>query len=389
MARNSLQNLRSNPLGEGESESFLRKLRLDVNNLEHDRHQTHLASLAKTPFFLILLLAHYKKDSWKSIPNRWSLFPSVVRILWEENKRVKDFFNRQDPVIRQYYEAARITEVLADLAYRCLKTGQTSIPDHELDRPPLRDLSKILLEAGILTYGRWHGGFRFSHNLFMEYFAAVWLRYESDFLTYAKLPSWSGVLVMLADSSSEKRSEIQQAVLRAMAEDKSASGTSDRGANWAIGEIGDIHAIPQLIGIYRNSGNGDLLSAIGRIAGRSPDGASQKEMAINVIAEVLLDDLPTSDFDALMSSHTLDPIFRMWRAAEAMSEIGNSVAAKHLLSALAKHSEKLTFPLGGHIRRNFTGYLFHVGNAAVPALINSLDSNDFTLSLVASEALFS
>jgi tetratricopeptide (TPR) repeat protein/HEAT repeat protein len=369
-------------LGKEIAGEFLATLYLTPSSGWYDKPR-HLLHLARTPFFLMLILAQFKDKPWSQSPNLWELLRSTINRLWNpERERVFEILH--DHGLEAYADTSQIILLLARVALENIYSA--AVDKKEFYYFVGQRLTEALAEAGLVQVGRTK--VRFRHPLFAEFFAANELLLNRDLFKFAR-SSCAGALVMLASRSEPERLEVQEALLNAMTTEKDVERQI-----WALGEIGGDDAIPPIMGFYNNSNRTSfdaVLKAMARIAGRLPEDSSAKKLVLDTISELLL-----IEPEAWLEKSTRDYksytyfLLDVWGAAEAIAEIRSEKAAQLLLDALIIISSKLQIerePMGFTTLKGFAACFARIGRAAAPILFAALNHENFHVTDTASQAL--
>lgn len=375
------------------SEAFLNSTLID--NPNHYDNLEHIVHLAKIPFFLILMLARYKNDPLGETPSQWNLLEGVIKQLWQQ-KRVQDLLTKFN--LDEFSRIDKITNLLSQVAYE--NQGMTWIRERNTFRLVPNKLIEVLEEAGIILKDYFY--FRFRHPLFANYLAALTLLHKDDLREYANSEyTWSGVLVVLASYSDEKRKEVQAAFLDQLKDLEKVSDYSRRGLLWALGEIGDHYALNELLVLFNKpelDKREKLLTPIGRIGKRLPEGKREKRLATEALRAHLDSLLNSPELEAIndILSTGFDHPLKIWAAVDAISELGSVEAGKIIMECLTEVAKRVAPQIRYSMRNPVLQFLLHngfesaflrIGKNALPALLDGIKNDNFEVSSISARSI--
>lgn len=356
---------------------------------------SHVSQLASNPLLLILMLADYKKNKWKSgnegmqVPSVWSLFESILHRLWDSS-RVFDALQEKSNLVIEYKDKNIILSKLSAIAFR--HSGQVSIPRSEIENVFPLDIVTILNDTKIIKLNPRTDTYRFFHSLFADFLAANRLKTE-DINDYALKSEWLSPLFILSTKDEATRKIIQDSLLEVIKSDIQDDNLfSFDKQKRVLGDIGDKHIIDALLFLFeKHPKRTDLFKPLAKIANRLPDKDDRKRKVIDTLKRIMFspvwmdDDLDLdilSGFDWLMGDYIA--------ATEAMASIKNPEALDAILVVLNKaaryYDDKLAS--GQFLRQQwYSDYLSSMGEWAIPQLLDAIDSNHPDVTITIANAL--
>lgn len=374
-----------NHLSAADAERFIAQIMGEERGGSDDEGK-HLSDLARTPFFLVLMLDHYKRNKTVTT-NRWVLLNDITKSLWTR-ERVQLLLSKYG--LGKFARPSELVAFLAEAAFDYVRNDARQRGTIRLDP----NLARVLGEASLIALGT--DQVRFRHSLFAEYFAANYLLAYDDIEPFVRRSNLEGTFVILAGQGEQKRTQVQEALLNAVIHEKDFKEYS-RGPLWALGELGDENALTALIKLHESSVAKELLHPIARIAARLPDQAEEKQSAIDIIKQTLLAE-PKFEVTRFLEhdnfSASMNYCFDVWFAVGSIAEIRTKQAAKILMDGLV-HFASVTEPWTYHPIKTMTyvgngGFIssfVRIGAPAVPILTQAIESHDSRVAQVAAEAL--
>lgn len=344
---------------------------------------SHVSQLASNPLFLILMLADFKKNKWKSsnegirIPSIWSLFENILHRLWD-SARVSDALQEKFNLAIEYKDKSIILNKLSAVAFKY--SGQVSIPRSEIDNIFPIDIVAILIDTKIIKLNPVTDSYRLLHSLFADFLVANRVKTE-DINEYAKINNWLSPLFILSTRDEATRKTIQDSLLEIISNDMQGGALfSFDKQKRVLGDIGDKYAIDVLLALFeKHPKRTDLLKPLAKIADRLPDQDDRKRKVIDTLKRIMFSPVwMNSDLGQEILSG-LDWLMGDYVAAtEAMASIKNPEALDAILTVLNKAARYYDNELasGAFFRQQwYSDYLSSMGKWVIPQLLDAIDSD--------------
>lgn len=344
---------------------------------------SHVSQLASNPLLLILMLADYKKNKWKSgnegirIPSVWSLFESILYRLWDSS-RVSDALQEKSNLAIEYKDKNIIFSKLSAVAFRYSR--QVFIPRSEIEDIFPIDIVTILNDTKIIRLNPITDSYRFFHSLFADFLAANRIKTE-DINDYAPKSEWLSPLFILSTRDEVTRRIIQDSLLEVIKNDMQSGNlfSSDKQKR-VLGDIGDKYAIDVLLALFeKHPKRTDLLKPLSKIADRLPDKDDRKRKVMDALKRIMFSPIWMNDDLGSEILSGLDWLMGDYAAAtEAMASIKNPEALDAILTVLNKAARYYDNELanGAFFRQQwYSDYLSSMGEWVIPQLLDAIDSD--------------